>query len=191
MGSADSRITLYSAQAQVVVNTLEREGVCFSRREYVESKYEESAPIFVAAYSWFAAEAEKYLPKPQGASYPYWAFRDLYSVEQSADSRALRLSVPVDAAVFFDMYDWNKVIRLQYMGETKAEEDRFRQKLAAYGVRRESDVILTPFYPDLKREVQDSWQRLFRYHEKIKAGEANGAQSVQAGLWQLKKEWIV
>ena len=62
--------------------------------------------------------------------------------------------------------------------------------LADYGIRKESDVILTNFYPDLKRRVQESWKRLFRNHEKIKSGNTSGVGSVQAGLWQLKKEWI-
>jgi hypothetical protein len=191
MGNTDNTVRLYSSQSEVVVSALERDGICFSKQEYVVKKYEESAPIFVAAYSWFAMEAEKYLPKPEGAEYPYWAFRDLYSVEQSIDSRILRLCIPADEAIFFDMYDWNKILCLQYIGGTEADEARFRQMLADYGIRKESDVILTNFYPDLKRQVQDSWKRLFRHHENIKLGNTDGVGSVQAGLWQLKKEWIV
>ncbi|MBE6083276.1 MULTISPECIES: DUF3841 domain-containing protein [Tissierellales] len=191
MGNTDNTVMLYSSQSEVVVNSLERDGICFSKQEYVIKKYEESAPIFVAVYGWFAIAAEKYLPKPKGAEYPYWAFRDLYSIEQSSDSRILRLCIPTDEAIFFDMYDWNKILRLQYIGETESDEKRFRQMLVGYGIRRESDIILTNFYPELKHQVQDSWQRLFRHHEKIKAGDTAGVESVQAGLWQLKQEWIV
>ncbi|MCQ1529346.1 DUF3841 domain-containing protein [Lutispora saccharofermentans] len=191
MGDKDNTVMLYSSQSEVVVSILERDGICFSKQQYVVKKYEESAPIFVAAYSWFAMEAEEYLPKPEGAEYPYWAFRDLYSIEQSTNSRILQLCIPADEAIFFDMYDWNKILCLQYIGETKADEARFSQMLADYGIRNESDVILTNFYPDMKRQVQDSWKRLFRHHEKIKSGNTDGVGSVQAGLWQLKKEWIV
>lgn len=191
MGNTDNTVMLYSSQSEVVVNSLERDGICFSKQEYVIKKYEESAPIFVAAYGWFAIAAEKYLPKPEGAEYPYWAFRDLYSIEQSSDSRILRLCIPTDEAIFFDMYDWNKILRLQYIGETESDEKRFRQMLVGYGIRRESDIILTNFYPELKHQVQNSWQRLFRHHKRIKAGDTAGVESVQAGLWQLKQEWIV
>ena len=191
MGNTDNTVMLYSSQSEVVVNSLERDGICFSKQEYVIKKYEESAPIFVAVYGWFTIAAEKYLPKPKGAEYPYWAFRDLYSIEQSSDSRILRLCIPTDEAIFFDMYDWNKILRLQYIGETESDEKRFRPMLVGYGIRRESDTILTNFYPELNHQVQDSWQRLFRHHEKIKAGDTAGVESVQAGLWQLKQEWIV
>ncbi|HZX20796.1 MAG TPA: DUF3841 domain-containing protein [Clostridia bacterium] len=191
MGNKDNKVMLYSPQSEVVVNILERDGVCFSKKEYVVKKYEESAPIFVAAYDWFVMEAQKYSPKPEDAEYPYWAFRDLYSVEQSEDSKLLRLYIPLDEVIFFDMYDWGKILRLQYVGETKADEEQFRRALADYGIRKESDVILTNFYPDLKRRVQDSWKRLFRHHENIKQGDIKGVGSIQAGLWQLKKEWIL
>ena len=191
MGTEYPAVTLYASQAEVVVNALERDGVCFSRREYVIKKYEESAPVFLAAYDWFVAQVQTYVPRPAGAEFPYWAFMELYSVEQSGDSRLLALRVPADEAVFFDMYDWNKILRHQYIGETEAEEKRFKQKLTDYGIRHDSDVLLTNFYPDLKREVQASWQRLFRHHERIRAGQPHGAGSVQAALWQLKKEWLV
>lgn len=191
MGNENHQMMLYSAQDAVVVKILEQDGVCFSKRSYVVQKYGESAPVFVAAYDWFVKEAQRYAPKPEGAEYPYWAFTDLYSFEPSADAPPLKLKVPVEEAVFFDMYDWNKVMRLQYMGETETDERKFKQMLADYGIRRESDIILTNFYPDLKCRVQDSWRRLFRHHENIKAGDTAGVQSVQAGLWQLKKEWQI
>lgn len=191
MDNTDHKIKLYSAQSEVVAKILERDGVCFSKKEYAIKKYEESAPIFVAAYDWFVKEAERYLPKPKGAEYPYWAFLDVHSVDQSTDSKPLELHIPLDEILFFDMYDWNKVLRLQYIGETKADEERFRQMLMDYGIWKESDIILTNFYPDLKRQVQDSWARLFRHHENIKKGNTEGVGSVQAGLWQLKKEWML
>ncbi|MBU5440104.1 DUF3841 domain-containing protein [Tissierella sp. MSJ-40] len=191
MDNTDNTVMLYSSQSHVVVNTLESDGVCFSKKKYVVKKYEESAPIFIAAYDWFVMEAKKYVSKPEGAEYPYWAFKDLYNVEQSEDSKLLEMNVPVDEVIFFDMYDWNKILRLQYIGETEEDEAQFRQMLAHRGIRKESDIILTNFYPDLKRQVQNSWKRLFNHHENIKQGNTKGIGSVQAGLWQLKKEWIV
>lgn len=190
MDNTDNTVMLYSSQSKIVVDTLENEGICFSKKKYVVRKYEESAPIFVAAYDWFVKEAKGYVPQPEGAEYPYWAFKDLYNIEESEDSKILKLYVPVEEAIFFDMYDWNKILCLQYIGETQKDESEFRQMVTDYGIRRESDIILTNFYPDLKRRVQDSWIRLFRHHENIKQGNIMGVRSVQAGLWRLKKEWI-
>jgi hypothetical protein len=191
MGQKDNKVNLYSPQSEIVVNILERDGICFSKREYVIRKYEESAPIFVAAYSAFVMEAQKYVPKPEGAEYPYWAFRDIHNVEIHSDTKLLELNVPIDEVIFFDLYDWNKILCLQYIGETEKDEAEFQKMLVDRGISRESDIILTGFYPDLKHKVQDSWKRLFRHHQNIKQGNIKGVGSVQAGLWQLKKEWIL
>lgn len=191
MDIRNNKVILYSSQAEAVLQIIERDGECFSKRKYVEDKYQESAPIFVSAYSWFVHEAEKYVVRPENAEYPYWAFKDIYSVEASGDSRIIKLEVPADEAVFFDMYDWNKILSLKYIGETETDEQEFRKMLRDYGITRESDVVLTNFYPNLKRQVQESWKRLFRNHEDIINGENQGIGSIQAGLWTIRKEWIV
>ena len=100
MDIRNNKVILYSSQAEAVLQIIERDGECFSKRKYVEDKYQESAPIFVSAYSWFVHEAEKYVARPENAEYPYWAFKDIYSVEASGDSRIIKLEVPVEAAVF-------------------------------------------------------------------------------------------
>lgn len=110
--------------------------------------------MFLSAYDWFVKAAEAHVPKPQGAEYPYWAFKSPENVDPSAGGRILVLRVPLDEAVFFSLYDWNKILCLSYMGKTEKEEKEFRQTLLEYGIRRESDLILTNFYPELKRR---SW----------------------------------
>lgn len=185
------KVMLYTTQSRLVVNYLRSDGICFSKRKYVEKKYEESAPIFLTAYSWFVSEAVKYVARPEGAEYPYWVFPDLYNVEQHLDSELLCLKVPIEEVIFFDMFDWNKILSLRYLARTEEEERDFRKKLEAQGIQRESDIMLTSFYPMLKREVQESWKKLFRHHENIKKGDTSGVNHVQAALWCFKKEWLV
>lgn len=190
MDHKNHTITLYSSQAPIVVDTLNRDGVCFSKKEYVQKKYGESANIFLAAYGWFLKEAPRYIPKPAGSEYPYWAFKDIDSVDHSGGGSILELHVPIDEAVFFDVYDWNKILCLQYIGTSERDEKEFKEMLGDYGIRRECDIILTNFYPDLKEQVLNSWKRLFRHHEAIKAGDLSSVKKVQAGLWKLDKSWI-
>ena len=190
MGETGLSMMLYSSQSQTVWGILHRDGVCFSKREYVQQKYEESAPIFLTVYDWFCSQAQKLLPRPEGAEYPYWAFRDLYSVSGSPDNQIRQLQVPAQEGIYFDVYDWNRLLTLQYLGENQEDEANFRRTLQEYGVRRPADVMLTNFYPDLKRQVLESWKRLFRHHARILAGDDTGVGSVQAALWQLREEWI-
>lgn len=191
MDITEGKVMLYTSQSKIVAGDLMQNGVTFSKRAYVEKKYEESAAIFVQAYSWFVSEAIKYVPRPEGAEYPYWVFPDLYNVEQHGGDELLRMQVPLDEVIFFDMFDWNRILSLQYLGETAEEEKAFREKIADYGIKRESDILLTGFYPSLKREVQESWKKLFRHHEKIKGGNTEGVNHVQAALWCFKKEWLI
>ena len=74
MADRCNTIRLYSFQTDVVYQVLKRDGVCYSKEEYVRKKYKESAKVFINAYGWFVKEAQHIVPKPEGAEYPYWAF---------------------------------------------------------------------------------------------------------------------
>lgn len=190
MGGKGNTITLYAMQADIVLQVIERDGICYSKREYVQKKYEESAPIFMTAYSWFVREAERIVPRPEGAEYPYWAFRDLVNVDKSGGGNLLKLEAPLDEVILFDLYDWNHVLCLKYLGEDEIEERRFRNTLERCGMK-EDKVMLTDFYPQQKRQIMESWGRLFRHHTQLLAGDDSGVRGVQAGLWRIRKEWIV
>ncbi len=189
MGETSHTIRLYTYQADAVVEAIKKEGVCFSKEAYVRKKYMESARIFTTAYSWFVKEAERIVPKPEGAEYPYWAFKDLYSVDQSGGGNVMTLEVPLDEVVLFDLYDWNKIICMKYIGEDQQDEEEFHQQLAQCGLK-ETDVMLTNFYPEWKQKILESWSRLFLSDTQIKQGNLENVRSVQAGLWRIREEWI-
>ena len=189
MDHSGDRLTLYAAQAAPVLAALARDGVCHSRAEYVQKKYGESAPVFLTAYHWFVQQLPRFVPKPEGAEFPYWAFRELYSLDQAGTAGVLKLQVPKEQAVLFDLEDWTKITQLRYIGKDAADELAFAKELAARGISW-NQVMLTACYPDLKQQIYDSWQRLFRYHEALLRGEDCGGIRVQAGLWELRREWV-
>lgn len=182
-------MTLYAAQARPVLEAIRRDGVCYSKAEYVQKKYGESAPVFLTAYNWFVRQLPRFVPKPEGAEFPYWAFRELYSLDRTGTAGVLRLQVPADRVVLFAVEDWTRIMQLRYIGADAADERRFAGELSARGLRWEQ-VMLTEFYPDLKQQIYDSWQRLFRHHQALMRGEDCGALQVQAGLWELRREWV-
>ena len=184
-------VKLFSPQAEAVWQAVENEGTAFSRREYVIKKYEESAGVFLAAYDAYVREAERIVPRPDDRAYPYWAFASEELVDRSGGLRVLRLRVPLEEAVFFDQYDWYKVLRLSYIGETDKDEEAFARGLEMRGIRDSSEAVLRPFYPDVKRQITESWKRLFRHDSAIRNGDTSGVRAVQAGLWQIKKEWLI
>ena len=189
MGEPGTVMRLYSVQHKNVVDVIQKEGTCFSKAAYIQQKYGESAPIFMAAYSWLAGQAPTYVPKPTGAQLHYWAFADEASFERYGDSRVLVLDVPVEEAIFFNLLDWNTILKLQYLAESEEDEACFAATLREQGVRHDSDVMLTGFYHILKRQVQESWQRLFRHHQQIAAGQ-RPFPTIQAALWQIRLPWV-
>jgi hypothetical protein len=182
-------IRLYTAQRDVVINSIMKNGTSFSLKRYVENKYKESAPVFITAYTWFAAKAHLLCPQPPGAEFPYWSFHDAINVDTSG-ANLLTLDVPRDQAVFFDMYDWIKILQLNYLSLDEAKSLEFKEKLKSRGLN-ETEVMTTSFYPDLKMEIMASWDILFQHHEDIAKGKEIKGQNIQAALWQIKKEWIV
>lgn len=184
-------VKLFSPQAEAVWQAVENEGTAFSRREYVIKKYEESAGVFLAAYDAYVREAERIVPRPDDRAYPYWAFASEELVDRSGGLRVMRLRVPPEEAVFFDQYDWYKVLRLSYIGETDKDEEAFARVLEMRGIRDSSEAVLRPFYPDVKRQITESWKRLFRHDSAIRNGDTSCVRAVQAGLWQIKKEWLI
>lgn len=182
-------VILYAAQAEPVWQAIQQDGAAYSKAEYVRKKYEESAPVFQTAYEWFVGQLPRFVPKPEQASFPYWAFTDLYMIETGAFAHILTLKVPMDEAVFFEMDDWNRILRMEYLGRTPAETNRFRQDVKMRGLR-DADVMLSQFYPDLRQQTLDSWQNLFRHHEAVLRGE-KPLSGLQAGLWCIKREWVL
>lgn len=183
-------IRLYTAQMPVVLDALERDGVCMSKSAYVERKYQESARSFLIVYQWFAEKAAQLVPRPEGAELPYWAFADLYNVDASdTNEQVLTMEVPVGEAVLFDMYDWTKLLQLSYLGETEQEEREFKEQLRQCGLT-EYDVMMSRFYPEWQQKIYASWERLFRHHHALQAGDESGVRSVQAALWKLDKKWV-
>ena len=110
-------------------------------------------------------------------------------MDASGRAGILKLRVPIEETVLFDVRDWNRILCLKYLGETEEEEKRFQKELDARGLT-ETKIMLTDFYPDWKREIKESWRRLFRHHETLCQGQDVTKNGIQAGLWRLKKEWI-
>ena len=186
----DGKIILYSPQDEVVWDALKADGIIFSKRDYVKEKYAESAPIFLTAYDAYVRMAEGIVPRPDGSEYPYWASASEEMVDLSGGSRTMVLEVPMNEAVFFDIFDWYKLLRLSYIGESEKEEKEFVRELERRGIRDSSEAVLKPFYPDMKRIITDSWNKLLRYDGAIRRGDDSSVSYVQAGLWRIKREWL-
>lgn len=183
MRDNSDNVIMWTSKEDIVIETLERDGISFVKKEYIDKKYGETAWIFRTAYSFFCKEAEKRIPKPEQAESPIWIFADEEAVFKSTGNTLLKLSVPKEEIIFFDLRDWNKILNLCFLG-SEEEENEFRNKLKSQGIKDNLDIINTPFYPLLKKELMDSWKRLFDKTDLCK-------KYTEGAVWQLKQEWVI
>lgn len=176
-------VTLWTAQRQVVLDTLIRDGVYMVKRTYIDEKYQETAWIFREAYSFFRETASSILPPPEEAQSGIWLYQDLRWAGATADSLVLRLEVPVEQAIFFDLRLWNRILNLQFLGKDLQEEQAFARELERLGLKSTMPLFQTPYYPLQRRAVRQSWKRLF---EQPLPPETYR----QAAVWVLEKEWL-
>ncbi|MGN0070991.1 MAG: DUF3841 domain-containing protein [Atopobiaceae bacterium] len=178
-------LTLWTAQSDAVIEAIDRDGTSRVKMEYVNSKYGETAWIFKEAYSFFRETAPRYVPRPEGAESGVWCFVDPQWAYAAAGQTVLQLEVPRDEAVLFDLRMWNRMLNLHYLPKDRADEKRFNEELARQGIRKPEKIFTTGFYPLLKREILASWERLYT------SAEGCDRRYLEAGLWELRREWIV
>lgn len=183
-------MTLYTSQRCQVAEQIETDGVYFVKSRFIREKYGEVAHLFLFVYEWYKMAASQYLRRPDEAESGIWAFFSPMDVSPYEDSTILTLRVPVEEAVYFDMLEWSDLLNFRFLGSAKAQSD-FYAKLKKQGIADPMQIVTTSFYPLLKQELMASWNFLFRHHESVKNGESVPVSHLQAGLWQIRKEWVI
>ena len=179
---ADHHKIFYTAQTQVVLDTIEKDGLYKVKKEFIDKKYGSVAPIMHQAYSWFSLKLEKDISKPSGCDYPIWLFKQAEYARVDESQTLLKLVVPVDEVVCFDNHGWERVLSMSYVGKTVTEENHYDDKLKTMGIQGGHQAFQQPFYPIQKQEIMKSWDRIFQLESH---------SNVRGAIWYLKKEWII
>jgi len=74
-------------------------------------------------------------------------------------------------------------LNYSYIPKSEADARVHLEKLEMYGIS-DMKAYMTSFYPDIKREIVNSWKRLFDDSVTLGNEECYGI------LWEIKKEWI-
>lgn len=177
-------LTLWTQQAPVVLEALERDGVYRVRRSYVTGKYGDAAWSFEIAYGFFAREAARLVPPPAGAQSPVWCYVDRRWASSGTDGALLELEVPRAEAVLFDLRAWNRVLNLDYLPLDEGDGRRFEGLLRSRGLSAPSEAFRTPMHPLERREIEASWGRL------LSSARGCDPAYLQAGIWEIRAEWV-
>lgn len=192
-------LIMYTSQTKPVLDAIRRDGISYVKLEYINQKYQDTAWIFQEAYRFFSRYAAQALKRPVQAESPVWLFHDPKWAKPDQNSSQLKLEIPLDEVILFDLRKWNRILNLELIG-TGEEEYEFAEELRKWGVKASSDVFSCAFYPMLKSKIKNSWEKLFEDSEDIllelkegnfhKFGNEN-TDYIQGAVWNLKQEWIL
>jgi len=183
--SESEKTRLWTAQAQIVLDTIEKNGVYMVKREFILQKYQSMSNLFLKPYDWFVSRASKIVPLPQGAQYAIWVYSDPNMISNYGPGDAIvEIEAPKEKVIMFDEGKWLKILNLSYIPADPEDDARFKKTVRDNGLSHDSQAYTTNFYPILKREIIKSWDRLF--DESIRLSEFR-----MGALWELKNEWII
>jgi hypothetical protein len=178
------KMRVWTAQAKIVIDTIEENGVYHVKRDFILKKYQEISKLFLAPYDWFISRASQKIPPPPGAEYPIWAYFDPEVISNyGPGDYIIEAEVPSDKLILFDQGKWLRILNLSYIPADPSDEERFKRNITEYGLQHESKAFTTNFYPSFKREIIESWDRLFDYSIMPSVDK-------MGSLWEIRKEWI-
>lgn len=176
-------ITVWTKQHKSVWETLQSRGRYTAKRAFIDLDLEECAPLVLESYDWLAA----HLPqsgRPEDAEYPVWLS---YSCETamlpSPGTVLLELHLPRELVCPVNIEKWGMILNYSYIPKDEADARRHRRLLEDYGVS-DAKAYSSQFYPQIKREITASWDRLFDSSIILGSGAAYGT------VWEVRQEWI-
>jgi hypothetical protein len=152
-------------------------------------------PYLLPAYRWMAGQLSARVgPPPRGVQLPLWAWLvrpDLREGAQLARGSAgvvLEVELPDQQVLVSDFGRFHAVLNRHYLERSPADDARFQRLLARAGVRS------WPFTPALRRQVEQSWERIFRFGARDADPRSYGPPEEatrQAVFWQLRRDQVL
>ena len=180
-----SQITVWTKQHEKVLDELEQTGRYRAKKEYIIKDLEEHANLVLETYDWLVKHSPDAANKPEGVTYPVWvSFQQEATMLPSPGTVILQLSVDSHMVTPVNIAKWGAILNYSYIPLDQQDAHRHQQLLEAYGVS-DPQAYMTQFYPQIKREIIGSWDRLFD-------PEVHLGNDLEYGLlWEVQKEWIV
>ncbi len=177
-------VTVWTKQHENVLHVLETEGRYIAKREYIVQDLTEHAGLVLEVYDWLVKHSPGAPNKPADVQYPVWV-----SVAQEATmlpspgTVILELELDPDLITRVNIDKWGAILNYSYIPADAQDAKRHRELLTQYGVS-DPKAYMTQFYPEIKREIIQSWDRLF--DDSIILGNTN----YYGNIWEVKQEWV-
>ncbi|MBR0171578.1 MAG: DUF3841 domain-containing protein [Lachnospiraceae bacterium] len=179
-----AEITVWTMQNEAVLEQLDQNGRFIAEERYMRQSMEDTSDIMLFVYRWLASHMPTVSVKPPDVKYPVWVALNKETSFKAVDG-CVTLELLVDEALMAraDITKWTNIINYSYIPLSDADKEAHYKLLTDYGID-DVKAVTTPFYPQIRRKIIDSWDRLF--DDSVSLGGA-GAYGL---LWEVKQEWV-
>ena len=178
------KIKVWTRQHSSVLKTIQETGRYVAKKEYITIDMQEHADIIFEVYDWLVKNGPDVANRPQDVQYPVWVSFDEKAAMLAGDEGVvLELLLDEASITFINIAKWGAILNYSYIPQDQADAKRHKTLLELYGT---DDVraVMTSFYPEIKREIVKSWDRLFDSSIML------GNDLCYGTIWEIKKEWI-
>jgi hypothetical protein len=181
------KINVWTRQDKAILEAFEND-IYRCKEEYINQKMENFSDYYKKLYKWYSKKAKAIVPKPDDSiQYPIWVSIDEdMQLRPNDNSVILKLSIPKDRVVITDIEKWGYVVNFLYLPKDEKDYKSHQETLKKYQIGDPTALImgdLGNFYPQLKRKVEKSWNRLF--------DDYTISDIRQGTIWQIQREDIV
>ena len=177
------KVTVWTRQSVKILDDLQDNGRYVVKQSYIREKMEEHADLVLDVYGWYRRRAAAFCRIPDDVKYPIWVAVSESSLLGLCEEHVmLELSVDEQDLIIIDPYKWDLVINYMYLPKDAADYQRHQDLLHNYQTN-DGKAYMTPFFPMIKREIVQSWDRLFE-DNPADLKDKNGT------LWEIRADWI-
>lgn len=175
-------IRVWTKQHISVWQTLQQQGVY--RAAGANIFRNEDAALTRDAYTWLAGHIPNQAGRPQGAEFPIWlSYSRAGTMLPTPDTVLLELEIDPAIVTRINIAKWGTILNCGYIPADPADKQRHREQLRLWGTSDER-ACMTPFYPELGRQIRESWIRLFDDSIQLGSPECYGT------IWEVQLPWV-
>ena len=177
-------IRVWTKQHKSVLDTLQQTGRYTAKREFIKMDMGEHAGIVLEAYEWLAKNGPDAHTRPADVEFPVWvSFSQERTMLLSEGAVLLELEIDPVLITSINIAKWGCILNYSYIPANEADAARHQKLLADYRIS-DAKAYMSQFYPEIKREIVNSWNRLFDDSVKV------GNDTRYGNVWELRREWI-
>lgn len=177
-------ITVWTKQNAIVMEQLTADGRFIADERYIRRELDDTADIMLYIYRWLVQHAPDTEKKPPDVTFPVWvSFKREAAMLPEPGYVVLQLKMSADKVISLDIAKWSMITNYSYIPADKSDEREHKSYMRELGIDN-ATAVMTQFYPEAKKKIISSWDRLF--DESVCLGSRNAYGLV----WEVKKEWI-